>query len=160
MVFTDWPEDRLPEPNQPFVLTIVGNDPFGDAFQPLKDELVKGRKVVIRRLKGIHQLEESDAVSRDMLRQALVRSQVVFVCSSEEKHVGEILQMVSGHSILTIADMPGFIDSGGMVGLGVEKAKIRFEVNIAAADKARLKMSSQLLRLAKRVIRNGTPDNK
>jgi hypothetical protein len=159
MVFTDWPQDKLPDPNQPFVLTIIGDDPFGDAFQPLKDEMVKGRKVVINRLKGIDSLDESDAASRDKLSHALMRSQVIFVCSSEQKHIKEILRMVTGRSILTVADMPGFVESGGMVGLGVEKAKIRFEVNSTAVSRAELKMSSQLLRLAKKVIRDSASEN-
>jgi hypothetical protein len=61
--------------------------------------------------------------------------------------------MVEGRGILTIADMPGFVEGGGMFSLCIENAKIRFDVNSLAIADGGLKVSSQLLRLARNVIR-------
>jgi len=160
MLFTEWPQTKLPDKDQPFILSIIGEDPFGDAFKPLQNELVQGHKVDIQHVRGIHGLDESDKATRNKICQALISSHMVFICPSEQKHIAEILKMIEGHSILVVADTPGFIEAGGMIGLCVENAKVRFDVNKIAITKADLKVSSQLLRLARNVIlKNGNGDS-
>jgi hypothetical protein len=51
-----------------------------------------------------------------------------------------------------VGEMPGFLEAGGIMNFLMEDNKVRFEVNAAAAKHAKLKIRSQLLRLAKRVI--------
>jgi len=54
--------------------------------------------------------------------------------------------------VLTIGESPEFIGLGGIINFVLEDEKVRFEINVAAADKAQLKIRSQLLRLAKKVV--------
>jgi Holliday junction resolvasome RuvABC DNA-binding subunit len=76
----------------------------------------------------------------------------LFICSSEQKNLKEIIDLLKDHSVLTVADMQGFLESGGIVNFVIEENKVGFEINIAAAEHAKLKIRSQLLRLAKRIV--------
>jgi hypothetical protein len=64
----------------------------------------------------------------------------------------EILSALRGRSVLTVGDSQGFVDAGGMIELLVEDERMRFEVNLHAANEARLKISAKLLSLAKAVL--------
>ncbi len=61
--------------------------------------------------------------------------------------------MVKDLSVLTVADTKGFLESGGIINFLMEDKKVRFEINVTAAKKSKLKISSKLLRLAKRVVK-------
>ena len=79
--------------------------------------------------------------------------QIVFISSSETRRLPQILDAAKKSSVLTIGETEQFVDLGGMINLFFEDAQLRFEVNADAAEKARLVISSKLLRLAKRVKR-------
>jgi hypothetical protein len=57
--------------------------------------------------------------------------------------------------ILTVGETEHFIETGGIINFLMEDNKVRFEINDVAAKKSKLKISSQLLRLAKRVVEEG-----
>ena len=71
---------------------------------------------------------------------------------SERARLGQILENVRGQSILTIGDTDGFAQLGGIVNFVLEDGKVRFEINPESAGRARLRISSRLLTLA-RIIR-------
>lgn len=152
LMFVDWPKEKMPDNRTAMVIGIVGEDPFGDAFEPVKDQQVKGRKVVVKRVKGLEELRASDKAEMDQAIEVMRGCDLLFVCGSEGKTAREITDIVKGYSVLTVADTPGFIESGGMIDLTVEEQKIKFEINNAVANDGKLKIGSQLLRLAKRVI--------
>ena len=54
--------------------------------------------------------------------------------------------------MLTVGEMPHFVQSGGAVNFILEGNKVRFEINTDAAARARLKLSSKLLALARSVV--------
>jgi len=154
--FVDWPKEKVAESNEPVVLGIVGKDPFGNAFAPVKDKQDKGRKVLIKRFKPIEELKKSGEKDKSLLEReidSLRKCHLLFICSSEEKSINEIINLVKGHSVLTIGDMQGFLESGGIINFIMEEKKVRFEINMTAAKHAKLQIRSQLLRLAKRVIK-------
>jgi hypothetical protein len=65
-----------------------------------------------------------------------------------------VLASLRGKAVLTVGETEDFAEDGGMIAFLVEENKIRFEINLEAADKAKLKISSKLLALAKTVIGN------
>jgi hypothetical protein len=80
----------------------------------------------------------------------------LFVSSSEKKSLTAILEAVKGSGVLTVADMEGFLDAGGMINLLLDPdRKICFEINLDATRQSGLEVSSKLLRLAKRVVDQG-----
>ena len=154
--FVDWPEEKSADSNEPITIGIIGKDPFGDAFGSIKDKKVKGgRGVIIKRFKSFEDLKKStekDKPESDQETETLTKCHLLFICSSEQKNLKEIIDLLKDHSVLTVADMQGFLESGGIVNFVIEENKVGFEINIAAAEHAKLKIRSQLLRLAKRIV--------
>jgi len=73
---------------------------------------------------------------------------VAFVSASERGRLPRILQAVRGSSVLLVGDSPGFAAAGGMIQFQTQDNRIRFSINPDAAERAGLRLSSQLLSLA------------
>jgi YfiR/HmsC-like len=139
--FVEWPEESFADPLAPIVIGVVGEDPFGNALpQVVIGKTVQGRDLVIRiyrpgeDLRGVH---------------------ILFISASERKRLPIILSSLRGSSVLTVADIAGFLDAGGMIQFLNENGRVRFAINVDATSRAKLKMSSKLLSLAKVVGGNG-----
>lgn len=132
--FVEWP----PYSGNNLAICIVGQDRFGNALAPLKDELVRGKQIVLQR-------PETNTIKD------LQKCQVLFVGLSDTSVVRKILSDVSETSLLTVGETKDFLELGGIISFVVDSNKIVFEVNRVAAKRARLEISSKLLRLASRV---------
>jgi hypothetical protein len=155
MKFTEWPgktdpnsdEDGAADRREPMRVGVIGKDPFGASLDGLKNKTVRGRKIVPLRFRSFEDVEQSGKQLA-----ALRQCHVLFVCPSEEDRFRAIMKSIEGQAMLTVGDRDGFLESGGIVNFVTEETKIRFEVNIPAAKRAKLKLSSKLLSLAKRII--------
>ncbi len=153
--FVDWPKEKMGDSNEPIILGIIGKDPFSNAFEPIKDKPVKGKKVVISRFKELEELKKSGEKDKSFLNreiESLRKCHLLFICSSEEKNLREIINLVKDHSVLTVGDTNGFLEAGGIINFIMEEKKVHFEINATAAERAKLKIRSQLLRLSKKVV--------
>ncbi len=139
--FVEWPSDAFADPRSPIVLGILGEDPFG----ALLSEMVAGKTVNGRRLEVRHFRRGENF--RDC--------HILFISSSEKRSVPLILGSLGGMSVLTVGETEGFAASGGTINLFLEQNKVRFEVNVEAATRSRLKISSKLLALARIVTSQG-----
>lgn len=145
--FIDWPKEKLNEDNnEPIIIGIIGKDPFGNAFEPIKNKEVKGKKVTVQRF---HSYDENDSEEKF---EAIGKCHVLYICPSEKEHNSRIIELVKKHSILTVGDTKSFLDDGGIINFVMEENKVRFEINNGSAEQSQLKIRSKLLRLAKRVI--------
>ena len=79
--------------------------------------------------------------------------------STDGPRVSEVLVNLRQHSILTVADMPGFASAGGSIEFVLEENHVRFAINPGAAMRSRLKISSKLLALA-RIVHEPGPAGK
>ena len=141
--FVEWPDKVTPSTEDSFAICVLGKDPFGTTFDTtIAGESINGKKVVIKRLAKPH-----DAVS----------CRILFISSSEEGRLKEILLDLSKTSVLTVSDMPQFARRGGMVEFVVDSNRVRFGVNLTSAERAGLTLSSQLLKVAISVERNDQP---
>jgi len=133
--FTEWPPEEIAKSGQPFVIGVLGKDPFGAAL----DKVVEGEAVFKKPIvtKRFSRLE--DAAS----------SHVLFISSSEGNNLSAILRALDSHSILTVSEIDNFAQRGGVINLKKENERIVFEINIDAARHAGLSMNAQLLKLAK-----------
>jgi hypothetical protein len=142
--FVDWPEDAFGDPLAPIVIGVVGDDPFGVALpEVVVGKTVQGRDLVIR----IYHTGED-----------LRGAHLLFISASERKRLPTILSALRGSSVLTVGDTEGFLESGGMIEFVPENNRVRFAINVEAANRAHLKMSSKLLSLAKVVKGNPKAD--
>ncbi|MDB6113774.1 MAG: YfiR family protein [Lacunisphaera sp.] len=130
--FVEWPDDALPG-NKPFTIGVLGSDPFGTVLdRVIVGEQVKGHPLAVRRCK-------TPAEAREC--------QIVFISGSEASRLPEILRTLHGLPVLTVADMPRFLEAGGVIGFSTE-ARVQLHVNLDAARQARLNISSKLMRVA------------
>lgn len=133
--FVEWPDGSFENPQAPIVVGIIGDDPFGDDLgRIIAGQKVQGRSLVIRRERW-----------GDDLR----RCQVLFVSASEHEHSARILGSVQSAGVLTVSDMEGFAEAGGVIEFVIEEKRVHFIVNLDAATQGRLRMSAKLLALAR-----------
>jgi len=137
--FVEWPETAFGGPEAPFVIGVVGDDPFGSVLE----EIVTGEYV------GKHPF----AIRRYRRASEIDGCHVLFISSSETRRVGGILARLRGRPVLTVGDMPGFVEVGGMIGFTTEREQLQLQVNPAAVQAAELNVSSKLLEVA-RVVGN------
>jgi YfiR/HmsC-like len=137
--FVEWPPEAFKGPSEPIAICILGENPFGGALeQAVNGKLVDGRKFVIRQVTGPQQAS---------------RCHILFVCSPEQKRALSILGELKTAGSLTVGDTDGFASAGGVVNFMVERGKIRFQINLEAAEREKLRISSKLLNLAQIVKR-------
>lgn len=153
--FVDWPAEKMADANEPIIIGIIGKDPFGRAFEAIEDKQVKDRGIVVRRFERFEEIGKSDKDKAKLGRriETLRKCHLLFICSSEKNNLAKITTALKDYPVLTIGETAGFVEAGGIVELLVEQRKVRFEVNLTAAKRAKLKIRSKLLRLAKRIIR-------
>jgi YfiR/HmsC-like len=133
--YVDWPEEAFADPLSPIVIGIVGDDPFGSALpQVVVGKTVQGRDLVIRKYRAGEDLRSS---------------QILFISASEKKRIPQLLASLLGSSTLTVADINGFLEEGGMIELFSEGNRVRFSIDLDATIRAKLKISAKLLNLAR-----------
>jgi len=138
--FVKWPAGLAAGKGDSFPVCVLGRDPFGPILDSiLAGEALDGKPVVIRRI-----ARPQDAAD----------CRILFVSSTEENHLKEILAAIDQVGVLTVSDIPGFSRRGGMIQFVVEGDRIRFEINLATAESAKLVLSSELLKVAAAVRRN------
>jgi hypothetical protein len=137
--FVEWPADAFTKPDAPLVVCVLGLDPFGPAL----DDTLRGHAV------GAH-----PALVR-RIGEVTPGCHVLFVSSSEMRRLPVVLDRLENAGVLTMAEAKGFPEQGGMVRLLTEDDHIRFEINIAAAERAHLKISARVMALAAAVLRDG-----
>jgi len=133
--YVQWPADAQAVQTGTFVITVLGNDPFG----PSLDETLRGK--TIDRLKVV--------VRRASTAEELRASQIVFISASERGQLPVILKRLEGAPTLTVAEMDDFAERGGVIGFRMDGDRVRLDINPSAAARARLRISSELLKLAR-----------
>lgn len=137
--FVEWPDKSFPKPSDPIVICILGQNPFEDHLGALtRGKTWEGRAFAVNLIPDLPLKS---------------RCQILFVNSSERQRFRSMATNLTGSGILTVGETPGFIDDGGIINFKVEDGKIRFEINLEAAEHAQLKLSSKLLSLAQIVKR-------
>jgi uncharacterized protein DUF4154 len=132
--FVEWPAEARREAEAPFVIVVLGRDPFGSVLDDtMAGKAIENRRIEVRRLGRVE--DAGDA-------------QIVFVSASERRDLPAILKALDRPGVLTVGEWDGFAEQGGMVTFLVQEGRVRFEINPRRAEEAGLKVSSQLLKLA------------
>ena len=139
--FVEWPPQSFEDAAAPFVIGVLGTDPFGSALEgAVRGETLNGRSFVIERYRSVTEIRHC---------------QILFISRSEAAHVEEISAALIGHSILTVSDIEGSAQGGVMIRFVAESNRIRLRINADAAKAAGLSISSKLLRPAELVTSAG-----
>lgn len=131
--FVEWPGHVFATAEAPMVIGVLGEDPFGPVLdQAITNKSAQGRSLEVRRLKQPAEMEGCH---------------ILFVCASEARRLPEVLEAAHRKNILTVSDLDRFAELGGVISLFTENNKVRFRINLSAAERAGTRISSQLLRL-------------
>jgi hypothetical protein len=132
--FVEWPAQTFATPDDPFVIGILGSDPFGARLdEAVRNEQVNGHPLTVRRF---HNLAEVD------------NCQILFVDRSESARIGQILALLDHRSTLTVSQADGAAQRGVMIQFATENSRIRLRINVESARASGLTISSKLLRPA------------
>ena len=139
--FVEWPPSTYPDPQAPMRLCILGRDPFGGSLASIIfKQALNGRPVLIR-----HSQNDKEIRACHLL----------YISSSERKTTLQIFATLKGSSVLTVGEMKEFATHGGVIQFSLEEQQVRFDINLDAASRAGLKISSRLLLLARIVKDQG-----
>jgi len=132
--FVEWPAGSYASASAPFVIGIVGDDPFGSVLDDVvRGEAVAGHPLLVRRF------NDTDDVSA---------CNILFIARSETALLERTLQAVRGRNVLTVTDAAGDESRDAIIVLKTENKRIRMRINLAAARANNLVISSKLLRPA------------
>ena len=135
--FVHWPKAFLPESRAPYVIGILGVDPFGAIIDhAIEGFTIGGRPVTVKRFDDLSAYEFCH---------------ILFISRSQKAYLNDIILTLQQVPTLTVSEMSGFCQKGGMINFILVESNIRFEINPGAAQKAGLKLSSSLLSLARAI---------
>ncbi len=135
--FVEWPASAFAE-NAAIIICVLGNESFARTLRSIiGDKTLHERTLEVDWLTELEQAE---------------RCHILFIDASWEAQLPEVLRALDGRSTLTIGDRETAAPAGTIISFKMEQTKVRFIVNSQAADRAGLKISSQLLKLAVEVI--------
>jgi hypothetical protein len=133
--FVEWPEGAFADERAPLVIGVLGHDPFGpDLDELMRGKSVHGHDVVVRRFPKLGDLAPC---------------QLLFVSAADVRQLPRALERLKGASVLTVAESDGPPPRDAVITLLVEENKVRFDIDLGAAERFRLKLSSKLLRLGR-----------
>lgn len=130
--FTTWPESSFLS-NSPLVLCIIDNQKNEFDLTLLKGKVIKGRQVSIKSKKTNQSIDDCH---------------MLYISKSVSSHYRNILKSVRGKALLTVSDIPDFVDHGGIIQFYRKKGQTRLIINLNTARNANLEISSRLLILA------------
>jgi len=141
--FVTWPDSAFAEANSPYVIGILGENPFGSALEDMvRGEKVNGRPLEVRKVANTKEVEECH---------------ILFVSRSEAAGLETVLWRVRAKPVLTVSEIDEFTERGGIIRLYNAGNKVRFQINAEEARAAGLRISSKLLRLAEVVTTTKRP---
>jgi hypothetical protein len=137
--FVEWPPQSFQAPSVPFVIGVVGKNPFGNALvEAVAGKTLAGQPFQVREVTDPQQAADC---------------QILFVSASERKHLKPLLDAIENCGVLTVGETENFAAEGGIINFKIEGGSIRFQINLAAARKQQLRISAKLLSLAEIVER-------
>jgi hypothetical protein len=132
--FVEWPAQAFAAATDPFVIGIVGSDPFGARLdEAVRNEQIDGHPLTVRRFHSAADVENC---------------QILFIDRSEMGRLGQILSALDHHNTLTVSQAEGAAQRGVMIQFANENNRIKLRINVDSARAAGLIISSKLLRPA------------
>lgn len=138
--FVDWPAGALDASDHFMTLCVFEDEPSRQEFQNTIDGKFIGSRVT--RVRLISQPQDIQGCN------------VLFLSRNEARRQAAILKSLRNFPILTVGETENFLSDGGTIRFHLEEDKIRFDINLGAADSSHLKISSRLLLLATSVSRD------
>ena len=138
--FVEWPAPALGAATTPFRVCVFVDAPFRREIEAmLAEETVAGRPLRVMTPDGA----------------AVKGCHILYFGAGETERAAELLPLVRDAPVLTVGEGLRFLEQGGAVSFFVDENRVRFDVNKGAVDRARLSVSSKMLRVARQVRSGG-----
>jgi hypothetical protein len=136
--FVDWPSIAFPMKYAPIIVGVLGDEDFAALLErTVKDKMIQEHPMQVHRYQWPVDLRSCH---------------ILYISSSEQKRLRQITESLREQPVLTVTEAEENSQAKGIMNLFVEGGKVQFEVNITDAEKARLRISSKLLRLARGTV--------
>lgn len=133
--YTTWPKSAFEKDDSPFVVLVVGEDPFGD----LLEKTLQGKKGAGRPIR----------IARSASLESLPRAHLIFLAPSHAKEIGTLMAAAASRGVLVVGESEGLAADGAHVNVFLESKRLRFEVNTDALKRSELTISPEMLKLAR-----------
>ncbi len=132
--FVEWPSNAFSDPIAPFVIGILGDNPFDSSlYEAVGGEKVKGHPIIVQQYQNVNDIKNCH---------------VLFISNNGDGKLKEILSTLPNKNILTVSDIPGFTTTGGIISFMTKENKIKLQINLSVAKATDLNISSKLLQVA------------
>ncbi|HUB25597.1 MAG TPA: YfiR family protein [Tepidisphaeraceae bacterium] len=133
--FVTWPNNTYSSADAPFVVAVLGDDPFDGALEEaMQGKTAEDRPIVVKHFASTDEMGPC---------------QVLFVPQSQDSELPALFGKLGTIPVLTVGESEQFLPAGGGIRFLLEDNRIRFEISPAATDAARLKVSAKLMKLAR-----------
>lgn len=132
--FVEWPDEAFESGEDPFLIGVLGDNPFDDALNDaVRDKVIDDRPVRVLYAQRIEDLPNVH---------------LLYISESETGQPYSVAGRLQDGPVLTVSDVPHFTREGGMIRFFIRDRRVAFEINIDAAERAGLRVSSRLLNVA------------
>lgn len=138
--YTQWPPELI-ERSQVLTVCLFGKDPFSNYLAPMSGRTVNQRVITLRSVRNVNEAGSC---------------QMLFFNAEEKARWAELRQALNGKSVLTVSDLNGFTDAGGMIEFGRKENHVQVALNMGAVTAAGLIVQERLLKLVTVVHPEGT----
>ena len=136
-----WPASAFDGPQAPIVIGVAGDDSVADQIERrLGNRRAKGRPILVRRVS----VNDGGAMRE---------CHVLYVANIDRGRLDLVLREVQGAPVLTVSDADNFVRRGGIIAFEMQDATVRFTANNRSAMNSGIMLGSDVLRLAREVIR-------
>lgn len=136
--YIDWPASAFAQPDTPFSVCVIDNDPFGEALLALQNRKYKERPIVINYPKSLAEARNCHILYLDKPRQTLLGA-------DPGKALGNA-------PVLTVSSSNEAMESGVGIGFVNQSGRVRWSLNLAAVRQAQLKASVKLIEIAISIV--------
>ena len=132
--YVEWPTRAFVNTEDPITICVLGDNNVAEELKKrIGDKAVNGRKIAV-----LSSTRDGD----------WSHCHILFISSSEKKYLTELVNQVKGLPVLTVGDGDQFTEQGGVIRFMKKSSMIRLEINLYAARRAHLQISSKLLSVA------------
>ncbi len=134
--YIEFPDNAFSDSSS-FRIGILGDDPFGDEIlEPLQSKVVEGRRIIVARFEKLDDVNDC---------------QILFVSQSANVDLAQLAARTRDVPILTVGESDDFAARWGIINFVAVGGKVRFELNLAAADRSGIRVNGRFKRVATKV---------
>jgi len=131
--FIYWPQNTFDDDSGFFHICVYGNNPFGENLDRLSDKKVNNRYVKFVYVANFKYVKNC---------------RIAYIGKSKKNQYLSVINIYANKAVLTVSDIKGFSESGGMIGFVRVENKMKFEINVNKSAASGIKYRSQLLEVA------------